>query len=128
MPTVAHLATAEARWRHSRATPVWFEWDGNPREDQPNQGPARRCATWPHDPPRRACRSPIRRTRTGYVEIRGVVDRIEDDTDRQFIEHLSQRYLGRAYPNHQPGDERVIVYIRPTDSSAAARPDTRKAL
>jgi hypothetical protein len=26
----------------------------------------------------------------------------------------------RPYPNHQPGDERVVVYIRPEDTSSMA--------
>jgi hypothetical protein len=49
------------------------------------------------------------------------VDRVEEDPDRAFIDGLSQRYMGKTpYPYHQPDDERVIVFIRPTGSSAMA--------
>lgn len=45
----------------------------------------------------------------------------EDDPERAFVDHLSEQYLKqRPYPYHQPGDERVVVYIRPTASSAMA--------
>lgn len=55
------------------------------------------------------------------LEVRGEVDRVEDDKGRSFIDHLSERYMGeRRYPHHQPGDERVVVYIRPLDSSSMA--------
>lgn len=36
-----------------------------------------------------------------YLEIRGVVDNVEEDGDRRFIDHLSERYLGRPYPYDQ---------------------------
>lgn len=49
-----------------------------------------------------------------YLEIRGVVD-IEDDPERKLIDRLSKKYYGKEpYPNHKPGDERVIMRIRPT--------------
>ena len=53
-----------------------------------------------------------------YLEVRGVVDKVESDPDRRFIDDLSARYMGkRPYPNHRPGDERVIVHIRPVATS-----------
>ena len=56
-----------------------------------------------------------------YLEVRGEVDRVEDDTRCSFIDDLSERYMGeRPYPNHQPGDEQVVVYIRPVDTSSMA--------
>ena len=49
-----------------------------------------------------------------YLEVRGVVDRIEEDADLDFINAMSEKYLGvYPYPNHRPGDERVVVFVRP---------------
>ena len=47
-----------------------------------------------------------------YLEIRGVAE-IEDDPDKTFIDEMSRKYIGKDYPWNQPGDERVIVKIRP---------------
>jgi PPOX class probable F420-dependent enzyme len=117
-PVVAHLATLRPDGQLQN-NPVWFEWDGEHIKVSltKSRQKLRNLTRDPHvalsitDP-----ENPYR-----YVEIRGVVDHIEDDADRQFIDELSERYLGRRpYPYHQPDDERVIVYIRPTSTSAAA--------
>jgi len=117
-PVVAHLATARPDGALQN-NPVWFEWDGT--HIKISQTKARqKMRNVDHDPHVALSltdpENPYR-----YLEVRGVVDRVEDDPDRAFIDHLSERYLGkRPYPWHQPGDERVIVHIRPTDSSAMA--------
>ncbi len=115
---VAHLATARPDGA-LQSNPVWFEWDGT--HIKISQTKARqKMRNVRHDPHVALSlvdpENPYR-----YLEVRGVVDKVEDDADRAFIDHLSERYLHqRPYPNHQPGDERVVVYIRPTDSSAMA--------
>jgi PPOX class probable F420-dependent enzyme len=49
-----------------------------------------------------------------YLEIRGVVERIDPDPNNAFINSMAKKYLGRdVYPWHQPGDERVVIVIRP---------------
>lgn len=49
-----------------------------------------------------------------YLEVRGVVDRVEQDPDLEFINSMAKKYLGvDEYPYHQPGDERVVVYVEP---------------
>ena len=49
-----------------------------------------------------------------YLEIRGVVERIDPDPDNAFINSMAKKYLGQdVYPFHQPGDERVVVVVRP---------------
>jgi PPOX class probable F420-dependent enzyme len=117
-PIVAHLATARPDGA-LQSNPVWFEWDGEhikisqtrahqKMRNVENDPHVALSLTDPDDPYR-------------YLEVRGVVDRIDDDADREFIDSLSERYMGRRpYPNHQPGDERVIVYIRPEDTSSMA--------
>jgi PPOX class probable F420-dependent enzyme len=49
-----------------------------------------------------------------YLEIRGVVERIDPDPDNAFIDAMAKKYLGAdVYPWHLPGDERVVVVVRP---------------
>ena len=117
-PIVAHLATRRSNGA-LQSNPVWFEWDGThlkisqttTRQKMRNMTADRHVALSITDP-----NNPYR-----YIEVRGVVDKVEDDPHRAFIDHLSERYMGqRPYPHHQPGDERVIVFIRPTDSSSMA--------
>lgn len=117
-PIVAHLATARPDGSLQN-NPVWFEWDGT--HIKISQTRARqKMRNVDHDPhvalsltdPENAYR---------YLEVRGVVERVEDDRDRAFIDDLSERYMGqRPYPYHQPDDERVVVFIRPVDGSAMA--------
>jgi hypothetical protein len=53
-----------------------------------------------------------------YLEVRGEVDRVEDDQDNAFIDAMAKKYLDEdVYPWHQPGDERVVVYVRPLRST-----------
>src|SRR5438270_3184784 len=115
-PVVAHLATIRPDGS-PQSNPVWFQWDGahikvsqtTERRKMRNMSGNPRVAlsiTDPYDPYR-------------YLEVRGVVDRVEDDPDRAFIDQLSQMYMGQSpYPYHQKGDQRVVVYIRPTATSA----------
>ena len=115
---IAHLATVRPDGS-LQSNPVWFEWDGT--HIKISQTKARqKMRNVDHDPHvALSMTDPDNPYR--YLEIRGVVDNTEDDPDRSFIDHLSERYLHqRPYPHHQPGDERVVVYIRPTDSSAMA--------
>lgn len=117
-PVIAHLATARPDGSLQN-NPVWFEWDGDHVKISQTRSrqKMRNVASDPHvalsitDP-----ENPYR-----YLEVRGVVDRVEDDVDRVFIDGLSERYMGqKPYPYHQPGDERVIVYIRPQGTSSMA--------
>jgi len=49
-----------------------------------------------------------------YLEVRGTVARIDEDSDNAFIDSMSKKYTGRdKYTNHQPGDERVVIVIQP---------------
>ena len=49
-----------------------------------------------------------------YLEIRGVVSRVEDDTNNRFIDLLTKKYMDQeTYPWHRPGDRRVIVVVEP---------------
>jgi PPOX class probable F420-dependent enzyme len=49
-----------------------------------------------------------------YLEIRGTVERVDPDLDYAFINSMAKKYLGQdVYPWTQPGDERVVVIVRP---------------
>lgn len=53
-----------------------------------------------------------------YVEVRGtVVDVIEGDQPRAHIDQLSQKYHGQPYPADGIKSERVILRIRPLETS-----------
>ena len=92
--------------------PVWFDWDGEhvlfsqtrTRQKYRNLGRDPRIAFSLVDPD-----NPYR-----YLEIRGEVARVEDDPGNDFINAMAKKYMGvDKYPFHQPGDERVVVHVRP---------------
>jgi len=92
--------------------PVWFAWDGEHVKFSQTKGRQKyhNLNRDPHlalsivDP-----ESPYR-----YIEIRGEVDRIDDDPDLDFINFMAKKYLGLDnYPYHQLGDERVVLFVRP---------------
>ena len=48
-----------------------------------------------------------------YLEIRGEVTRIDEDPNLDFINSMAKKYFGmNKVPNHQPGDERVVIFAR----------------
>lgn len=53
-----------------------------------------------------------------YLEVRGRVVAIETDVDNAFIDSMALKYMDvDAYPFHQPGDERVVVFVEPLKTS-----------
>lgn len=53
-----------------------------------------------------------------YLEIRGTVERIDPDPDYAFINSMAKKYMDQdVYPWTQPGDERVVVIVRPEHTS-----------
>ncbi len=110
-PGFVHVATLGPRGE-PQSTPVWYDTDGEfikisqtaGRQKYRNLQRDPRVALSIIDPD-----NPYR-----YLEIRGRVERFEDDADNAFINSLAQKYLGQdEYPYHQPGDERVTLYISP---------------
>jgi PPOX class probable F420-dependent enzyme len=108
---LAHVATIGPHGE-PQSNPVWFDWDGEhvkfsqtkTRQKYRNIQRDPRVALSLVDP-----ENPYR-----YLEIRGEVDRIEEDPDLDFINSMAKKYLGMdKYPYHQPGDERVVVFVRP---------------
>lgn len=108
---VAHVATLGPN-REPQNNPVWFDWDGEfvrfsqtrTRQKLRNLSRDPRISLSIVDP----------ENHLRYLEIRGEVEKVEEDPDLDFISAMSQKYLGRyPYPWHQPGDERVVVLVRP---------------
>jgi len=49
-----------------------------------------------------------------YMEIRGTVVRIDDDSSNAFIDSMARKYMGvDSYPFHQEGDHRVVMVVQP---------------
>ncbi len=108
---LVHVATLGPQGE-PQSNPVWFDWDGEhvkfsqtkTRQKYRNVMREPKIAMSVVDP-----ENPYR-----YLEIRGTVEGIEEDPDNAFINAMARKYLGMdEYPYHQPGDERVIVYVRP---------------
>ncbi len=108
----AHMATIGPRGE-PHSNPMWFDWDGTcllvsmttTRQKYRNLHRDARTSLSIMDPS-----NPYR-----YVEIRGVLERIDADPEIDFISRLAKKYLDRErYPWHRPTDERVRISIRPT--------------
>jgi len=92
--------------------PVWFGWDGEHVKFSQTKG-RQKYRNLGRDPriafsivnPENAYR---------YIEILGEVARIEEDPNLDFINAMAKKYLGMdKYPYHQPGDERVVIFVKP---------------
>jgi PPOX class probable F420-dependent enzyme len=98
-PTFAHLATV----RPDRSPPssvMWFAWDGS-RIHLTHTRTWQKFANLTHEP----------RVALSIAEIRGIVEKIEDDPGAEFYLSLQGRY-GMDYPIHD-ADVRVVITIRP---------------
>ena len=53
-----------------------------------------------------------------YLEMRGAVVSIDDDSSNTFIDSMAKKYMGvDSYPFHQPGDQRVVMVVEATRTS-----------
>jgi PPOX class probable F420-dependent enzyme len=108
---LAHVATI-GPGGEPQNDPVWFDWDGEhvkfsqtkARQKFRNLNRNPRIAFSIVDP-----ENPYR-----YLEVRGEVARVEEDPDLNFISAMAKKYIGvNRYPYHQPGDERVVIFVKP---------------
>jgi PPOX class probable F420-dependent enzyme len=113
---LAHIATIGPKGE-PQSNPVWFGFDGEyvkfsqtkTRQKYKNVGREPRIALSILDP-----ENPYR-----YLEVRGEVEKIEDDPENDFINAMARKYMGKdEYPFHQPGDERVVLFVRPDRTTA----------
>jgi PPOX class probable F420-dependent enzyme len=108
---LAHVATIGPKGEPQN-NPVWFDWDGSylkfsqttTRQKYRNLRRDERVALSIVDP-----ENPYR-----YLEVRGTAVRVEEDPENEFIDAMAKKYLGvEEYPYHRPGDERLVVYVKP---------------
>lgn len=107
----AHIATMGPD-KEPQSSPVWFGWDGEhvlfsltkKRQKYHNLKRDPHIALSITDP----------KHLERYIEIRGTAERIDEDPNLDFINSMAKKYLGLdKYPWHQPGDERVVVVVKP---------------
>ena len=109
-PLYGHLATVRPDGT-AQVNPMWFAFDGqhlrfthtSKRQKFRNLAANPSAAMSVADPDR-----PYR-----YLEVRGVLDRVEPDPEGRFYQELSTRYGGDGKAPADAAD-RVILLIRPT--------------
>lgn len=95
-------------------TPVWVEVDGD--HVVVNTALGRRKERNVRRDPHVALSATDRENPYSWVEIRGkVVEFVEGEQADASIDRLAKKYLGEdVYPFRQPGEQRVILRIEPT--------------
>lgn len=108
---LAHIATIGPNGE-PQCNPVWFEWDGEYLKF--SQTKTRQKLRNLQRDPRVAASLVLPTNPYHYLEIRGTVEKVEEDPDLDFINAMAKKYMGKdKYPWHQPGEERVVVYVKP---------------
>ncbi|MFI6506242.1 PPOX class F420-dependent oxidoreductase [Streptosporangium sp. NPDC050855] len=114
-PLYAHLATLMPDGT-PQVTPVWTVWDGEflrlttttDRQKGRNASVRPRVALSVNDP-----EQPYR-----YLEVRGIVERIDPDPEGAFFDVLARRYgLEYEAPVADAG-RRVVLVVRPTRTTS----------
>ena len=109
---LAHIATIGPKGE-PQSSPLWFGWDGEFLRFAQLVGADRKRRNLEREP-RIAISIVDPQNMYRYVEVRGIVERIEPDVDRAFINAMAQKYWGHeTYTEGKPDDEFVVVVIRP---------------
>jgi PPOX class probable F420-dependent enzyme len=107
-PTFAHLATVRPDGS-PQSSVMWFAWDDS-RIRMTHTRTRQKFANLAREP-RVALSIADPEDQYRFLEIRGTVERIEDDPGGEFYRSLQQRY-GMDYPILD-ADVRVVITIRP---------------
>ncbi len=94
-----------------QVTPVWFDYTGGKIRVNTAKGRVKARTMTQGAKVAVAIMDPDNAYR--YVQVRGTVARATEDGAEQHIEDLSQKYLGKPYPNRQPGERRITIEITP---------------
>ena len=106
----ASLATIRADGT-PHVTPVWVDWDGEAVVVNTALGRAKE--RYMRRDPRVAVEVFDHSNPYQYVSITGTAELVEAGAD-EHINKLAKKYLGLdEYPYRQPGEQRVIVRVRP---------------
>lgn len=109
---LAHVATIGPAGE-PQSSPLWFGWDGEFLRFAQLVGADRKRRNLEREP-RVAVSIVDPADIYRYVEVRGTVERIEPDVDMAFINAMARKYQGQeTYTGGKPGDEYVVVVIRP---------------
>jgi PPOX class probable F420-dependent enzyme len=111
-PLFAHLATVRPDGS-PQVNPMWFLWDAEQGVLKLTHTKERHNYRYLQQEPRVALSITDPDDQYRYLQVRGVVDSIEDDPTGHFFQVLSQRYRGRTgdVPDRHV---RVIFTVRPT--------------
>lgn len=114
-PVFWHIATI-GKNGEPQSTPVWAGWDGEHITFSLTKGRAKFHNLTANPAIALSGLDPENSYR--YLEIRGTVVRVDDDSSHEFIDSMAKKYMGvDGYPFHQPGDERVVMVIEPTHTT-----------
>lgn len=92
--------------------PVWFDWDGE--HVKFSQTKARQKFRNLKRDPRVAFSIVDPENSYRYHRVRGEVARVEEDPELNFISAMAKKYISvDRYHYHQPGDERVVIFVEP---------------
>jgi PPOX class probable F420-dependent enzyme len=107
-PLFAHLATVRPEGA-PQSSVMWFAWDGS-RIRMTHTRTRQKFANLAREP-RVALSIADPDDQYRFLEIRGTVEKTEDDPEGEFYRSLQHRY-GMDYPIHD-ADVRVVITIRP---------------
>jgi PPOX class probable F420-dependent enzyme len=107
-PMFAHVATVRPDGA-PQSSVMWFDWDGS-RIRLTHTSTRQKFANLAREP-RVALSIADPDDQYRFLEVRGTVEKIEDDPGGQFYRSLQQRY-SMDYPI-QDADVRVVITIRP---------------
>jgi len=109
LPLIAHLATVRADGS-VQTNPMWFRWDG--RRVRMTHTRTRKKYRNVQGEPRVALSIVDPGNSQRYLEVRGVVESIEDDPGARFYQSLREHYGSTGTPILD-ADVRVVLVIRP---------------
>lgn len=115
-PVFWHIATTGPDGEQ-QSSPVWGGWDGEhfmfsltkARQKYHNLQRSPSIALSGIDP----------ENSYRYLELRGTVERVDEDPTNAFIDSMAKKYMDEEkYPFHQPGDERVVMVVNVEHTSS----------
>jgi len=115
-PVFAHLATVRPDGA-PLVNPMWFLWDETKGVIKLTHTKRRSNYNYFQTEPRVALAISDPDDPYRYLQVRGVVEAIEDDPTGAFYEVLQRRYVAKGEVSDRP--YRVIITVRPTGFKAA---------